>query len=109
MNAKTCLSIGWVLVAAWAMASSAGCVSNGAFVAHHHGGHHHGADCVMPDWICYGYHPTCWRPWPPECPNCPPYTLLEPGAEILKEPVAPIIPAPAGEASPLPSPPLPGP
>ncbi len=20
---------------------------------------------------CFGYEPTCWQPWPAECPNCP--------------------------------------
>ena len=24
---------------------------------------------------CFGFTSTCWRPWPEECPNCPPYTL----------------------------------
>ncbi len=22
---------------------------------------------------CFGYHSVCWRPWPAECPTCPPY------------------------------------
>ena len=110
MSARNYVSIGWMLLAACALAGTAGCVSDDPFVAHpHHGhGHHHGAACIAPDWICYGYHPTCWRPWPPECPNCPPFTLLEqPGGEMLKGPIAPVVPAPpVGDVLPLPSPPL---
>jgi hypothetical protein len=30
-------------------------------------------DWVPPlDPVCYGYHPTCWRPWNAGCPACPP-------------------------------------
>jgi hypothetical protein len=29
-------------------------------------------DSVAPlDPVCYGYHPTCWRPWNAACPACP--------------------------------------
>lgn len=29
-------------------------------------------DWVPPlDPVCYGYHPTCWRPWNAGCPACP--------------------------------------
>jgi len=32
-------------------------------------------DSVAPlDPVCYGYHPTCWRPWYAGCPACPPPT-----------------------------------
>jgi hypothetical protein len=104
MSVSNFLSIGWSLLAAGVLAGAAGCVSDDPFLAHHHHGHRHGAACITPDWICYGYHPTCWRPWPPECPNCPPYTLLvQPETEMLKAPVAPL---PGGNVLPIPSPPL---
>ncbi len=35
--------------------------------------------CVV-DPFCYGYHATCWSPWPEQCGKCPtdPLRLLEP-------------------------------
>ncbi len=27
---------------------------------------------------CFGYHSTCWRPWPVNCPTCPPYLAPRP-------------------------------
>lgn len=29
-------------------------------------------ECMAFDAPCYGYHPTCWRPWPECCMPCPP-------------------------------------
>jgi hypothetical protein len=44
-------------------------------------------------WPCYGYHSTCWRPWPAECVPCPsPFMPVE---------------LPAGEAVPVPDPGVP--
>jgi hypothetical protein len=32
-------------------------------------------DSIAPlDPVCYGYHPTCWRPWNAGCPACSPPT-----------------------------------
>jgi hypothetical protein len=36
---------------------------------------HGGTFAVEPG--CYGFHPTCWRPWPGDCPPCPPYAAME--------------------------------
>ena len=57
--------------------------------------------CYFGPLMCYGYHSTCWRAWPEECPPCPPYTLTP----ELAEPVAPLLP-PAAQPAPAP---LPGP
>src|SRR6185436_561778 len=48
------------------------------------------------DYPCYGYHPTCWRAWPSDCPNCPP----EHAAPLPKQ--APPIPDPPHESIPAP-------
>jgi len=32
---------------------------------------------------CYGYHSTCWRPWPAECPNCPSFAIVPPPREEI--------------------------
>jgi hypothetical protein len=68
---------------------------------------HHGPSYFGP-MMCFGYHSTCWRAWPEECPPCPPYTLT-PG---LAEPVGPPLPEATQENTPLPPPgdvPLPTP
>jgi hypothetical protein len=30
----------------------------------------HGCTCCGPDPLCYGYHSTCWYPWPEDCIDC---------------------------------------
>jgi hypothetical protein len=35
---------------------------------------------------CYGYHGTCWRAWPDECPNCPPEHAASPSTFGKSEP-----------------------
>lgn len=108
-----------LIAAALVAASLGGCC--GPFGAHH--------DCPQgcySDWSCFGYHSTCWRPWPEECIDCPsPFlpvglsTEAVPAphpsdAPLTLDPAAPIVPAegnPAvpGEANPAPPavPPLP--
>jgi len=61
---------------------------------------------------CFGYYPTCWRMWSPECPSCPSYAAPEP----LPTEIAPQQPAEPPSASklpgiysPLPAVPTPGP
>jgi hypothetical protein len=72
---------------------------------------HHGP-CYFGPLLCFGYHSTCWRPWPEECPPCPPFTLTP----EMVEPVAPVprtlpdatLPSPGGEIpSPMPATPSP--
>jgi hypothetical protein len=38
-----------------------------------HGGPHYQRACFncYPAWACFGYHSTCWQPWPAECVTCP--------------------------------------
>jgi len=63
---------------------------------------------------CFGYHPTCWRPWPAECPPCPPFAVmqqtplpsevvLERAPESGQRPSSPFVPevAPPLEPTPL--------
>src|SRR5262245_20319129 len=33
--------------------------------------------------ICFGYHSTCWNPWPADCPVCPTFTTSTPALETL--------------------------
>jgi hypothetical protein len=71
----------------------------------------------FPTPMCYGYHSTCWRPWPEECPPCPPYALAEtfgkpmPGGPMM--PMDSPIPETPVEGIPIPAiapePPLPAP
>ena len=63
----------------------------------------HNGPCYFGPLMCFGYHSTCWRAWPEECPPCPPYTLTP---ELL-ESVAP--PEPQPQPSTDPALPLPGP
>ena len=65
-------------------------------------------DCVFEGyaaWPCFGYHPTCWQPWPGECLPCPsPFLPLEEGkSELVPSPLPgdPPMPLPTPEA-PLP-------
>lgn len=38
---------------------------------------------------CWGYHPTCWRKWSPDCPECPSPGLLNPnGTPAVASPPA---------------------
>jgi hypothetical protein len=51
---------------------------------------------------CFGYYPTCWRPWPCECPPCPSYALppeFNP-AEFRRPPAETLVPA---ESAPVPT------
>jgi hypothetical protein len=48
--------------------------------------------------LCFGYHSTCWRPWPEECPTCPPFTLPPPAEQVL--PGAPMAEPPTVEPAP---------
>lgn len=41
---------------------------------------------------CYGYHSTCWSPWPEECETCPPplsYSATADLSEVPKQSSAP--------------------
>jgi hypothetical protein len=47
---------------------------------------------------CHGHVPTCWRPWPAECPPCPPpYGVVIPDLEPIARPLPSVPPEPAGE------------
>jgi hypothetical protein len=57
--------------------------------------------------LCFGYHSTCWSPWPTECPTCPAPTRLSPIEELGPEsnPTnAPPVLAEPTPANPLPQP-----
>jgi len=55
--------------------------------------------------VCFGYYPTCWRPWPAECPPCPPFTLvLPPDVESVPPQAESNSGAPAGTGDVLPIP-----
>ncbi len=47
-------------------------------------------------WPCFGYHSTCWRPWPAECIACPsPFTPMEvPSGEPVPTPTPGLAPMP---------------
>jgi hypothetical protein len=77
------------------------------------GGHHPHRACFncYSAWPCFGYHSTCWQPWPAECVTCPSPFLapvlsgdkgppLEPAA--VPDAVLPM-PVPANEAAPAPA------
>src|SRR5262245_52953002 len=69
-------------------------------------------------WPCFGYHSTCWQPWPAECVTCPPpFTpgsakseTLPPAVDASQpvvpgvDPTPPTPPANSNPASPLPTP-----
>jgi hypothetical protein len=96
----SCLRL--VIVAATFVPVASGCVCWEAWCApsgpehlgHAHleygygGGGHHVVGWNGPS-MCFGYYPTCWRPWPLECPPCPPFALEPAGAEIIKPPHLP--------------------
>jgi hypothetical protein len=90
-----------VLLLAWAAAALSGCCS---------GKHDHCAECYPPSFACFGYHSTCWRPWPEECPTCPSYAIIPPPQETLIDDVPlhqEALPPP--EVSPTPPPDEPAP
>jgi hypothetical protein len=71
-------------------------LASGGCAYHRACGEVHTIDCYAA-WPCYGYHSTCWRPWPGECISCPsPFLPGEPPDE-----------APASELMPMPMPPVP--
>lgn len=83
-----------------ALALAAGCASGS--------GHGATADC---QWLgstsmCFGYNPTCWRPWPAECPPCLPFTNLPPAVETVSPPPAAGPATPGGDVLPLPPAPM---
>src|SRR5262245_56532358 len=43
---------------------------------------------------CFGYHPTCWNPWPSECGPCPVFPL--PAGNVELPPVEPLPVMPPG-------------
>lgn len=105
-------SAGIILSAAIAVAALGGCCSG----RHDHCGHH--SDYPAYSFGCFGYHSTCWRPWPEECPTCPSFAILPPPQEtVLKdvpfnqhEMLPPgIDPLPAKEPVPPPEEPVPAP
>jgi hypothetical protein len=53
---------------------------------------------------CFGYHSTCWRPWPVECVTCPSLAAAQPAFEI-NQPVH--LPVPVDEIEILPPQPSP--
>jgi hypothetical protein len=70
----------------------------------------HQGPCYYGPMMCFGYHSTCWRPWPEECPPCPPYTLTPELAESVAPPMPQATPLPPpGSELPLPMPAVPSP
>jgi hypothetical protein len=73
----------------------------------------HQGPCYFGPLMCFGYHSTCWRAWPDECPSCPPYTLTPELAEPVNPPAPQAVPEPAlplpGTDIPLPTPAVPSP
>jgi hypothetical protein len=68
-------------------------------------------ECYPGGFGCFGYHSTCWRPWPEECPTCPSFAIAPPPQEtILKDvplgqealPPAEVSPLPPAETEPAP-------
>ena len=58
---------------------------------------------------CYGYHSTCWHPWPEECQTCPPPTWLPAASDTGKGPSPAITPDVPIEPLPIPANPPPQP
>jgi hypothetical protein len=91
-----------VLSLTWAALALSGCCW---------GGHDPCAHCYPAGFGCFGYHSTCWRPWPEECPTCPSFAIIPPPQEtILKDvplghealPPADITPMPPPDGEPAP-------
>jgi hypothetical protein len=76
-----------------ALVGASGCTAGGAG--------HFGHDCAFEGyaaWPCFGYHPTCWHPWPGECLPCPsPFLPLDEGKTEL-------VPSPLPGETPMPLP-----
>jgi hypothetical protein len=94
VNSSQLSAIRLILAAVFVVPLASGCVcweawcapAGHGYVPHGYGGYgHHGAGWHGPS-MCFGYYPTCWRPWPLECPPCPPFALEPTGAEIMKPP-----------------------
>lgn len=62
--------------------------------------------CAGP--ACYGYHSTCWSPWPEECETCPPPARILASDEVGKEPSPAIAPDAPAELIPMTAKPMPG-
>jgi hypothetical protein len=58
--------------------------------------------CGGVELACFGYHSTCWHPWPEECPTCPPPTWSAPVTDLGTAPTPGI--APDAPSEPLPKP-----
>jgi hypothetical protein len=100
----------WRALVVLAAALASGCASV-------HGGPHHHRACFncYPAWACFGYHSTCWQPWPAECVTCPSPFLAPIVSGDKTPPLEPVIvpdpdlpmPLPAIESAPLPANPTP--
>lgn len=87
-------SAAFVLFLAWAATAISGCC---------YGKHDACAACYGEGYPCFGYHSTCWRPWPEECPTCPSFAIMPPPQEqILKD--VPMSHEPLPPAGPVPTP-----
>jgi hypothetical protein len=91
--------VAWLSAAYFALALSTGHAHAGTwcdfFQSHCHAPRFWKPACP-PSGPCWGYYPTCWRPWPADCPACPP--LFTEGSPYALEPRL----APSGGAELLP-------
>lgn len=100
----------WRALVVLAAALASGCASL-------HGGPHYHRACFncYPAWACFGYHSTCWQPWPAECVTCPSPFLAPIISSDKAPPLEPVIvpdadlpmPLPATDAAPPPADPTP--
>lgn len=86
-NRLKCL--GGLLVACLGITQLAGCCCNDAlkWCAPDSYGY---SQCQVYEGIgpaCFGYHSTCWRPWPEECQTCPPPSWSDASTSTGKVPV----------------------
>lgn len=67
----------------------------------------HGRYCGGVELACFGYHSTCWQPWPEECPTCPAPTWSAPVTNLTPAvtPEVPSEPVPKPESPETPPPP----
>lgn len=92
----------WIVLAALVLPAAGGCVCweswcapgghgpiGHGYVGHGYVGHGHHTSGWYGTTMCFGYYPTCWRPWPLECPPCPPFALEPFADEMLKPPLVP--------------------
>jgi hypothetical protein len=87
-------------LACLALSQLAGCCCDNSaadFGADYHG-RPYASNCFGPS--CFGYHSTCWSPWPEECPNCPPPIRLPPTEELEPSPVPAVPPSAPAELPP---------